>query len=411
MQDTEKLKIVIVGHVDHGKSTLIGRLLFDTNSLPKDKLTELERISNKMGKQMEFSFLLDHLQEEREQGITIDTTQIFFKTETREYVIIDAPGHVEFIRNMITGAAQADAGVLIIDASEGIREQTMRHAFILSLLRLDQIIVVVNKMDLVDFDMDVYNNILTDIQLKLKTLNLNIKDFIPISAIQGDNISKKSTSMNWYQGPTFLEALNDIGIQAENEGQYPILPIQDVYKLGDKRIAVGRLETGRLAVGDSITLYPTLQETRIRSIEKFLENGEQAEAKESIGVTTADPVFIERGSIICSADAALQTVQKFNASIFVMTNTKLDIREKLVIKCATQEAVCEINKVFSKMNSATLEYINDETKSLKGLEFGQVELITKKPITVTEFNEAQTLGRFVIVKNNNICAGGIVTGI
>ncbi|MHB1392545.1 MAG: sulfate adenylyltransferase subunit 1 [Clostridia bacterium] len=406
----EKLKIVIVGHVDHGKSTLIGRLLFDTDSLPKDKLLELEKISSKMGKQMEFSFLLDHLQEEREQGITIDTTQIFFKTEKREYVIIDAPGHVEFIRNMITGAAQADAGVLIIDASEGIREQTMRHAFILSLLRLDQIIVVVNKMDLVDYDMHVYNSILDDIEIKLKTLNLNITHFIPISAIQGENISKKATMMKWYQGPTFLQALNAMCVKGEIEGRYPLLPVQDVYRLEDKRIAVGRLEAGRLTVNDSIVIYPTQQETRIKSIEKFMEKTEQARAGESMGITTADPVFIERGSIICNTASALIVVQKFNASIFVITNTRLDIGEKLVIRCATQEVVCEISKIFSKMNSSTLEYINEEAESLKGLEFGKVELITKKQVTITKFNEEQTLGRFVVIKNNNICAGGIVTG-
>ncbi|GAI20377.1 unnamed protein product, partial [marine sediment metagenome] len=194
------LSFVIVGHVDHGKSTLIGRLLYDTDSLPSDKIEEIKKVSAGQGKRTEFAYLLDHLEEERKQGITIDTTQVFFKTGKRHYVIIDAPGHVEFVKNMITGASQAEAAVLIVDVTEGVKEQTRRHSYMLSLLGLHQAVVVLNKMDLVDFSEERFNTIKKDVQKWLKSINIEPILDIPISAIKGDNIAKKSENMNWYTG-------------------------------------------------------------------------------------------------------------------------------------------------------------------------------------------------------------------
>ena len=245
--DEQSLKFVIVGHVDHGKSTLIGRLLYDTNSLPPDKMEEIRKTSQDLGRDTEFAYLLDHLEEERRQGITIDTTQVFFKTDKREYVIIDAPGHVEFVKNMITGASQAEAAILIIDAKEGIQEQTKRHATILSMLGIEQVIVLINKVDLIDFSEEKYTELKSRLEKFLTTLNITPKLYIPISALKGDNIANKSTNMPWYKGPTMLEGLNHLKNKIAEENQPLIFPVQDIYKVDDKRVIVGRVETGEIS--------------------------------------------------------------------------------------------------------------------------------------------------------------------
>ena len=204
------LSFVIVGHVDHGKSTLIGRLLFDTDSLPPDKIEEIKKASAGQGRRTEFAYLLDHLEEERKQGITIDTTQVFFKSPKRRYVIIDAPGHVEFVKNMITGASQAEAAVLIVDVAEGVKEQTRRHSYMLSLLGLKQVVVVMNKMDLVDFSQETFDSVKNDVTQWLKSIDIEPKLYIPISAIDGENVIAKSEKMDWYTGPTLLESLDTL---------------------------------------------------------------------------------------------------------------------------------------------------------------------------------------------------------
>ncbi len=267
------LKFVIVGHVDHGKSTLIGRLLYDTHSLAVDKIEEIEKASRDLGKETEFAYLLDHLEEERQQGITIDTTQAFFKTEKRQYVIIDAPGHVEFVKNMITGASQAEAAVLIIDAGEGVREQTRRHAYLLSMLGLNQVIVVLNKMDLVKFGEESFNEVKNKIDEFLNSINMRPVSYIPICAIKGDNIARKSPKMNWYSGLTFLETLDVLENRESSENKPLIFPVQDVYEIGDKRIVVGRIEAGVLEKGcrikiliykfDALTIFDPISQLKM----------------------------------------------------------------------------------------------------------------------------------------------------
>ncbi len=235
----QALKFVIVGHVDHGKSTLIGRLLYDTGSVSPDRLEDIKKTSKEQGKEIEFAYLLDHLEEERQQGITIDTTQAFFKSQKRRYVIIDAPGHVEFVKNMITGASQAEAGVLIVDAKEGIREQTKRHAYILSMLGLKNVMVVFNKMDLVGFKEEAFNVLMKDTKDIMDSINISVKLYIPISAIKGDNVAQRSKNTKWYKGPTILESLDLLEGKVFQQKKSLIFPIQDVYKIESKRIAVG----------------------------------------------------------------------------------------------------------------------------------------------------------------------------
>src|SRR5437764_1153939 len=263
------LRVVFVGHVDHGKSTLIGRILSDTNSLPEGKLEQVQRACAAENMEFEFAFLLDALLEEQEQNITIDTTQIPFKTAKRNYMIIDAPGHKEFLKNMITGASSADAAVLVIAANEGVQEQSKRHAYLLSLLGVRQFCVVVNKMDLADYSEARFLEIEKKYREFLKTLNLETNVFIPASARFGENITVRSNKMKWHRGPTLAEALDEMTPLA-----LPIdLPlrfcVQDVYKFDERRIIAGRIETGTLQVGDELVFSPANKTSIVQSIEHW----------------------------------------------------------------------------------------------------------------------------------------------
>src|SRR3978361_1974326 len=246
------VRIVIVGHVDHGKSTLVGRLLPETGSLPEGKLEMLKAVSARRGMPFEWSFLLDALQTERDQGITIDTTQIQFRTGSRDVVLIDAPGHAEFLRNMITGASQADGAVLIIDALEGVRDQTRRHGYVLHLLGVKQVAVVVNKMDRVDFSAARFNALGAEISAHLTGLGVTPTAVIPISARDGDGVAERTPRIGWYNGPTVVEALDALEPARPLAALALRLPVQAIYKFDDPRIVAGRIESGHLAPGDGI---------------------------------------------------------------------------------------------------------------------------------------------------------------
>src|SRR5665647_1234698 len=258
-----QVRIVIVGHVDHGKSTLVGRLLHETGSLPEGKLEMLKAVSARRGMPFEWSFLLDALQTERDQGITIDTTQIRFRTGSRDIVLIDAPGHAEFLRNMITGASQADGAVLIIDALEGVRDQTRRHGYLLHLLGVKQVAVVVNKMDRVDFSAARFKEISDEISAHLTGLGVTPSAVIPISARDGDGVTPRPVRIGWYKGPTVVEALDALQPARPLEQLALRLPVQAIYKFDDRRIVAGRIESGRLAAGDEIVI--TVSYTHLRA--------------------------------------------------------------------------------------------------------------------------------------------------
>ncbi|MCD8570394.1 MAG: GTP-binding protein [Alphaproteobacteria bacterium] len=245
LKPTQQLRVVIVGHVDHGKSTLIGRLLYDTGSLPEGKKEEIEAICKRRGTEaMEWSFVLDAFQAERDQAVTIDTTQIWFSTEMRNYVIIDAPGHREFLKNMVSGAAQADAAILVVDAAEGMKEQTRRHAYILSLLGLRQVAVVINKMDIVKHDPEAFEKCAKEVVKYLQSIGVQATHIVPISARNGDLIAGRGDAMNWYQGKTLLEVLDSFEVASPPVARPMRFPVQDVYRFDERRILVGRIETG-----------------------------------------------------------------------------------------------------------------------------------------------------------------------
>lgn len=406
---SDVLNFVIVGHVDHGKSTLIGRLLYDTDSLPPDKIEEIKKASGGLGKDTEFAYLLDHLEEERQQGITIDTTQVFFKTDKRRYVIIDAPGHVEFVKNMITGASQAEAAVLIVDVEEGVKEQTKRHSYMLSLLGLKQVVVVFNKMDLVEYSEDRFNSVKNDVTDWLKSINIEPEYFIPIAAIKGENIVKASEKMPWYSGLTFMESLDTMKNKVAPEDKALLFPIQDVYKIGDKRINVGRVEAGTIETGSTIKILPMGQTTKVKSIEKFLEEPQKALASECIGITTEDAIFLDRGNIVCTPDSEPHLTDSVKASIFWMSKRPFTKDQQLTFRCATQETKCKIESIDRKINSSTLELLGENSDDIQNLEVAEVTIKTKKPVAVKDFNDVQEMGRFVLVRDDNTCAGGIIT--
>src|SRR3989338_592196 len=406
IQNKEQVKIVIVGHMDHGKSTLIGRLLYDTNSLPQGKIEEIIRVSKELGRELEFAYLIDNLEEEREQQLTMDTAQKFFKTKNRNYVIIDAPGHKEFIKNMITGASQADAAVLLLDAKEGIKEQTRRHAYILKLLDIKNLIVAVNKMDLIDYNELKFNKIKQEILGSLSKIGLNPDFIIPISALKGENILNKSTNMNWYGNLAILEALDKFEIENKIKNHLR-MPIQDIYNIDNKKIIVGKVESCKVKVGDEIKILPINRNYMVNSIEIFNSKKDFAMTGENIGLTL-DPDYDVRVGMIISHNKNLPQVKKeFNAKLFWMNN-ELNLNEELILKCATQEIKCKVKKINKRIDSSNLEIIEEDAKILKETEVGEVVIETEKEIVVENFNDLPELGRFVIIKNLDISGAGII---
>jgi len=284
---------VLVGHVDHGKSTLIGRLLHDTNSLTEGAVEKVRKICQDKGVDFEYAYLLDALQEEQEQGITIDITKIEFSTPKRHYTIIDAPGHKEFLKNMISGASNAEAAILIIDAAEGVKEQTKKHAYLLSLLGIKQVYAVVNKMDLVNYSQHRFEEVKNQAAKYLQKLGIFTQKYIPIAAKKGDNVTYRSDNMPWYVGPTILQAIDDF-VKEPGLEQKPLrFPVQDVYKFDQRRIIAGRLESGSLMVGDEIIVLPSQKKSKIRTLESWQQKDKTSSAAtgQCIGITIEDEYF------------------------------------------------------------------------------------------------------------------------
>lgn len=407
--DDKSLKFVIVGHVDHGKSTIIGRLLFDTGSLPKDKIVEIQQICSSLGKEFEFGYILDNLEEERDQGITIDTTQIFFNSKNRRYVIIDAPGHVEFVKNMITGASQAEAAAIIIDAKEGIKEQTKRHAFILSMLGINRVIVLINKMDLVGYEKKRFDKIKNSFLGFLKEINLNAVHVIPICAHNGDNVVKKSDKIQWYHGPTFLEALETFSIQRNSQIKPLRLAVQDIYNFS-RRIIVGKVVSGTLRQNDEVKVLPSGEITHIQSLEEYLKNIKEAEEGKCVGITTADKVFCDRGYVFSDPRDTPVITRKFCANIFWMDKAPCKKGQSIIFRCSTQESICSIAAIHTVINSSSLELIGTDEDEINNREVARVTIHTDNPVILEDYTKTAELGRFVLV-TNNVCAGGIITEV
>ncbi len=408
----ESVNIVVVGHVDHGKSTLIGRILYDTNTLSEGAIEKVKKLSAEKGKSFEYAYLLDAFEEEQQQGITIDTTQLQFATQKRDYVIIDAPGHKEFLKNMISGAANAEVAFLMVDASEGIQEQSRRHGYILSLLGIEKVYVVINKMDLVAYSEERYEQIQQDFNEFLYNLNIFPIRYIPISAFLGENVVEKSDKMPWYKYDSILETMDSI-TKEEGVKNMPLrFPIQDVYKFDHRRIIAGRIESGSIHVGDEILISPTNKVTKVKSIEYWAEKdkGDMATAGMSVGITVEDEFFNKRGEIISLKKDAPITGNLFNANIFWMGKSDLVKNKSYKLKLGTQEVECEIFSINRVIDASTLETLDDSSAVHKS-DVAEVTIKTKQMIGFDEFKNIRNTGRFVIVDELNVSGGGIISGI
>jgi small GTP-binding protein len=403
------LKIVIVGHVDHGKSTLIGRLLLDTGSLSQEKLSEIKRIAKELGKDTELAFLTDQLREEREQDKTIDTTQIFFKSRARNYVIIDAPGHLEFIKNMLSGASLAEAGVLIIDVSKGLQEQTRRHAYLLSLLGIKKIVVVLNKMDLVNYEKADFEKVKIDLLKFLDGLAITPGFIIPASAKTGANISKKSLETPWYKGPGLLGALDSLQSEIKIEQRPLRFAVQDIYETNGERIVAGKVISGNIYRNQEVAIHPTYAHAKIKALKVFGQKIKKARAGQNIGLILDNALAIKRGDIVSAEGEPVQLKDTFVADIFWMAKNPLRLREPLVLRCSTQEISCQAEKIEKRIDSSTLEILQENAQELKELETGQVVLRTERPIIAEKFDFIEELGRFVLERDYNLQGAGIIT--
>ncbi|HEX7517097.1 MAG TPA: adenylyl-sulfate kinase [Chthoniobacterales bacterium] len=407
-----RLKIVFVGHVDHGKSTLIGRILTETGSLPDGKIENLRKACAEQGQPFEFAFVLDALSEEQEQNITIDTTQIQFRSARRGYVIIDAPGHQEFLKNMITGAANADAAVVVIAADEGVREQSRRHGQLLSLLGIREVIIAVNKMDLVAFAEDRFRQIEREYAAFLQDLGLTARAFIPLSASSGENVTTDGGSaMPWFNGTNLLEALDKLDV-VSSAAELPLrFPIQDVYRMDKRRIFAGRVESGTIRIGDQLVFSPHNKTARVATIERWAAPAtEFACAGESIGITLSDHIFIERGHIASHETDAPVESNRVHAKVFWIGREPLLASARYRLKLVTQDVECQVVAVANVMDAATLDSAPVERPELRTNEVGEVTLQTRAPLVFDNHDRIRSLGRFVLADGGHLVGGGIISG-
>ncbi|QND71082.1 adenylyl-sulfate kinase [Tardiphaga robiniae] len=406
-----QLRIVIVGHVDHGKSTLVGRLLHETGGLPDGKLEMLKAVSARRGMPFEWSFLLDALQTERDQGITIDTTQIRFRTKLRDVILIDAPGHAEFLRNMITGASQADGAVLIVDALEGVRDQTRRHAYLLHLLGVKQVAVVVNKMDRVDFSAERFQAISDEISAHLIELGVTPAAVIPISARDGDGVATHTDRIGWYRGPTVVGALDALK-PALALDELPLrLPVQAIYKFDDRRIVAGRIEAGHLAVGDDVVIMPAGKRAKIKSVERWSATPLEGEhgAGRSVGITLDRELFVERGDVIAHAGAVPSDTRRLRARIFWLHDQPLTAGSSILVRLGVREVRGRVVAIEKAIDPGELASV--ETKQIARNHVGEIEIALSQPVAADRYVDNPRTGRLVIEVGGRIAGGGLVLSI
>jgi len=411
--------IVIVGHVDHGKSTLVGRLLYDTDSLPDGKIEQLRAVSEKRGSTLEWSFLLDALQIERDQGITVDTTQIWFATRQRRYVIIDAPGHKQFLKNMVTGAASAEAALLVVDAAQGMAEQTRRHAYLLSLMGIAQLAVVVNKVDLIDHDEQRFAALEADIHRFLESLGVTASAVIPISARHGDNIASRSDKLGWYHGPTVLEALDHFRDRPSAIDLPFRLAVQDIYRRGTTRYLLGRVDSGRVRVGDTVLLQPGQTQARIAAIEGWTNPGAPltthiaAAAGESVAIRLDEDVFAERGSVLAAPDRPVRVGHELILRVFWLDEQPLRSGDRLSVRIGTGSQSVNVTSLDEIIDPDALD---EDRPAPRGAEVGRgglarITLHGRKPFLADRFTEAPRLGRVTLLRDGHVVGGGVVEAV
>jgi bifunctional enzyme CysN/CysC len=401
------LRIVVVGHVDHGKSTMIGRLLHDTGSLPDGKIEELRQMSERRGMPLEWSFVLDSFQAERDQAITIDTTRIWLRTPGRDTVIIDAPGHREFLKNMISGAAGADAAVLVVDAVEGMRDQTRRHAFLLKLLGFSQIAVVVNKIDLLENSRSGFETTARAVSDYLGSLGLVAGFVIPISAQRGDNLASRSDATPWYFGPTLIEVLGFFKSARSRTDRPLLIQIQDIYKFDDRRIVAGRVVSGIVQNGDQLLFSPGDRTASVARIESFGASQPivSASAGESVGLILDEQVFVERGQVASSMDNAPALSDVFRAQLFWLANEPMKTGASYRIKLGTAIANVTVKAIESVVDLDTLDVRLASHVGRNDLANVLLRASTQLPFAGDRHDIV--LGRFVLLDGFEVVGGGV----
>lgn len=409
----QRMNIVIVGHVDHGKSTVIGRLLADTHSLPEGKLEQVRAQCELNSKPFEYAFLLDALKDEQAQGITIDAARVFFKSRRRHYLILDAPGHIEFLKNMITGAARAEAALLVIDAAEGVQENSRRHGYMVSLLGIRQLAVVVNKMDLVNWDRGVFDRIVKEYGAFLNQVGIQPACFIPVSARGGDNIAESSEHLTWHQSPTVLDALDDFRSEPAPVNRPFRMPVQDVYKFtkqgDDRRIVAGTIDAGVVNVGDSVIFYPSGKKSRVKSIEAFNRPAQtRAEAGSAVGFTLQEQIYITRGEMATvETQPRPQVTTRLRVSLFWLGKDPMVKRKEYLLKLGTARVTCRIEEITRVMDASTLD-ATSQRLVVQRHDVAECVLKLDRAIACDLADDIAATSRFVIIDDYEIRGGGIV---
>jgi bifunctional enzyme CysN/CysC len=404
-----QMGVVIVGHVDHGKSTLIGRLLNDTDSLEDGKINDIKASCEKRGVPFEWSFVLDAFQAERDQAVTIDTTQIFFSTKARNYVIIDAPGHREFLKNMISGAAQADAAVLVVDAIEGVREQTKRHAYMLHLLGMRQVCVVINKMDKAKYDAKAFEKASRESVEYLNSIGLSAAHIIPVSAFEGDMMATRGDNMPWYKGKTLTETLDAFAVSSPPVALPLRFPVQDVYRFDEERILVGRVESGILRKGDTVFFSPTNEKAKVTSIENWpnKEGLVEAQAGQSIGIKLDDRIFVERGHLGSHEKSLPMLSNVFRANIFWFSNNALKVGNVYKARFGTAEATVTVQSIDTLVNTDDLAKQDNAGEVAKNA-VAEITLRARDMLPIDSHDDNGQLGRMVLYENHDVVGGGLI---
>ncbi|MGI0141916.1 MAG: translation elongation factor EF-1 subunit alpha [Candidatus Micrarchaeales archaeon] len=415
MAEKPHMNIVFIGHVDHGKSTTVGRILYETKAVSEQDLKKLKEEAAKYNKPtFEFAFVMDSLKEERERGITIDVNHKEFKSQNYYFTIIDAPGHKDFVKNMITGASQADAAVLVLSAKDGVQAQTREHAFLAKVLGIQQLIVGINKIDAIDYDRVKYEDMKVQISTLLKTIGYDITKivFIPYSALQGDNVAVKSAKMEWYTGPTLLEALDKLVLPPKPTDKPLRLPLQDVYSIsGFGTVPVGRVETGIMKPGDNIVIMPSNVKTDVKSIEMHHQQLTQAGPGDNVGfnIKGVDKGIIKRGDVVGPSNNPPTVAEEFTAQIVVINHpTAIAPGYTPVFHIHTAQLAATITEIIEQKDPKTGTTLKKNPEFIKNGDVAIVKIKPSKPVVVEKYTDFPQLGRFAIRDMGQTVAAGIV---
>ena len=407
-----RVNLVVVGHKDHGKSTLIGRLLYDSGAIPEQKLREIREELKASGKEFEFAYIMDSLEEERTGGLTIDIMQTPFRSGKYDYVIIDCPGHREFIRKMLTGASQADAAILVVSAVDGVEDQTRQHAFLIKTLGIMQLVVAVNKMDLASYSEEAFRSVSGKVRELLSSLGYGDVPVVPVSAFEGDNVVKPSVKMKWYDGGSLVETLDRTVRPVGPPLDKPLrCVVQDVYRLDGEEVVVCKVETGVLRVGSKVLVMPNNEIGFLRSIEVFGEKKNEALPGDSVGLIIDGIRNVRRGCVICDPNHPVKVAREFLAELIVFSDIRIMEGDRVTVRVGTAEVECSVEELIEKIDPVSLRILECKPRFLGEGEVGRAILRASEPVCIEAYKDVAQLGRFVIIGRTGTTAAGIIMDV